>query len=183
MGFDAGHALALACGGEDGADAFGDDEAILGGAALSADGATYFLGDTSVFGNNRVAVVSVGAAALIPLAVLDVADPQAIATSPFGDVALVSSARDGDRLVILDKAGAAGPWRVRGNVATVGGNPMLPGDHAAVMRGSLAGHVWVAEVTSIRHLAFRASGAVEEVDAFAFGGGVENINGAIGVTP
>src|SRR5262245_21721417 len=75
----------------DGVDAFGDDEAIVGGAALTSDGGAFLVGDTSQFSGvpNRVAVVGVEAAGLTAITVLSpVEDPQAIEASPFGDVAV-----------------------------------------------------------------------------------------------
>ncbi|HUS30693.1 MAG TPA: hypothetical protein VMZ53_19420, partial [Kofleriaceae bacterium] len=42
-----------------GGDAFGDDDSIFSGFALSHDGATAFIGDSNVVGTNRVGIVSV----------------------------------------------------------------------------------------------------------------------------
>jgi hypothetical protein len=168
----------------DSADAFGAEDPIVGGAALTADGATFLVGDISQFSGapNRVAMVGIAGDVLTPLAALPVEDPAAIATSPFGDVAVVASAF-GDALVVLDTGGPGGAWRVRGEVAYQGAGPQLPVDLAPITRGTLAGRVLVGEVSAIRQLAFRASGAVEDVGSLGFGGGVENIVGALGVTP
>jgi len=168
-----------------GVDAFGDDNAIIGGAALTSDGATFLVGDVSQFSGvaNRVAVVHVGSTELAARSVITpVEDPEAIVASPFGDVALVASAF-GDALFVLDTGGPAGAWRVRGEVAYVGGSPQLPGDLAMIDRGTLRGHVLVAENVSVRHVAFRQTGAIEDLGSLAFGGGLEQIAGAIGVTP
>jgi hypothetical protein len=54
---------------------------------------------------------------------------------------------------------------------------------ATIDAGSLAGRVYVAEVSSIRQLAFAAAGAVDDLGLFALGPGTENIPGAIGVSP
>jgi hypothetical protein len=165
-------------------DAFGDELAIVGGAALTHDRATYLVGDTSQFSGvpNRVAVVTVAGDTLTARQTLDVEDPQAIATSPFGDVAVVASAF-GDALFVLDAGGPGGAWRVRGEVAYRGGRPQLPGDVAAIERGALRGHVFVSENVSVRHLAFGADGTVTDLGSLAFGSGLANIGGAIGVTP
>ena len=164
-----------------GADAFGDDLQIVAGSALSADGATYFIGDASAGGNNRVAIVTIGATEITPLARLPLGDPQGIATSPFGDVAIVTTAI-GDAITILDKAGAGDTWRIRGPVATPS-KPLLPGDVAPLQRGMLRGRVFVSENVSIRQLAFREDGSVENIGSLAFGSGLQNILGAIGITP
>jgi len=169
-----------------GADAFGDDDAIVGGTALTSDGKTFLVGDTSAFSGvpNRVAVVGVGQDALTPITVLSpIPDPQAIATSPFGDVAIVSSALDGDAIYVLDTGGTGGAWRIRGELAYAGAAPLLPGDVATISRGALRGRVLVSELSSVRQLAFRDTGAVEDLGSLQFGDGLENIGGAIGVTP
>ncbi len=168
-----------------GADAFGDDDAIIGGSALTSDGRVFLVGDKSSFANvpNRIAVVGVGASALTPLNVIaPLEDPEAIATSPFGDVAIVTSAF-GDAIFVLDTGGTAGAWRIRGQVSYIQGSPMLPGDLAKLSRGMLNGHVFVSENVSIRHLAFRTSGAVEDLGSLQLGSGLQNISGAIGATP
>ena len=164
-----------------GADAFGDDLQIVAGSALSADGGTYFIGDASAGGNNRVAIVGISQTEITPLARLPLADPQGIATSPFGDVAIVTTAI-GDAITILDKQGANAAWRIRGPVATPS-KPLLPGDVASLHAGTLRGRVFVSENVSIRQLAFREDGTVENIGSLAFGSGLENILGAIGITP
>lgn len=166
-----------------GADAFGDDTMFVGGTALTADGTTYLVGDINQFPPaDRVAVVHVDGAAVTPVSVIgSVADPEAIAASPFGDVAVVTSTLD-DALVVLDAA-PSGAWRVRGEVAYTGASPQLPAALAAIDRGALAGRVLVAENVSIRQLAFRASGDVDDVGSLTFGDGLEQITGAIGVQP
>jgi DNA-binding beta-propeller fold protein YncE len=167
-------------------DAFGDDNAIVGGYALSADKKTLFVGDTSEFSGvpNRVGVVSVGSDMLVKANVLTpIADPEAIATSPFGNVAIVTSTADGDSIYVLDDGGTNHAWRIRGTVTYSGAGPMLPGDVATIDRGALEGHVLVAELSSIRHLAFHDDGSVVDLGSLQFGDGVDQILGAIGVTP
>jgi len=125
-------------------DAFGDDMQIVGGAALTADGATFLAGDTSQFGSmpNRVAVVKVTATGVMAGGTVPVEDPAAIVASPFGNVALVASAF-GDAIFVLDTLNNA--WRLRGQVAYMGGSPKIPSDIAAIDRGMLKGHVFVSE--------------------------------------
>jgi hypothetical protein len=41
----------------------------------------------------------------------------------------------------------------------------------------------VSENVSVRQLAFRTGGVVEDLGSLAFGSGLQNIGGAIGVTP
>jgi hypothetical protein len=168
-----------------GADVFPDDMQIIGGTALTADGGTYLVGDVSGFSSvpNRVAVASVTGTTLAFEAVLaPIEDPEAIAVSPFGDVAVVASAL-GDALVVVDAGAPGGAWRVRGEVAYAGGSPQLPGDFAAIDRGTLRGRVLVSENVSIRQLAFRANGDVDDLGSLGFGSGLDQVTGAIGVTP
>jgi hypothetical protein len=165
-----------------GSDAFGDDAAIVAGAALTFDGATFLVGDNSQFSGmpNRVAAVKVSATGVAKGDVVEVEDPAAIAASPFGNVAIVASAF-GDAIYILDVDNGA--WRVRGQVTYMGASPKIPADVATIDRGTLRGHVLVAENVGVRHLAFRMSGAIDDLGSLAFGMGLENISGAIGVTP
>jgi len=166
------------------ADAFPDDMQIIGGTAVTADGTIFLVGDVSQFSGiaNRVAIVGLGDTTLTPQGTIDVEDPESIVASPFGDVAVVASAF-GDALFVLDTGGANGAWRVRGEVAYQGGSPMLPGDLAMIDRGTLAGRVLVSENVSVRQLAFHVDGTVEDLGSLAFGSGLDNIGGAIGVTP
>jgi len=166
-----------------GTDAFGDDEAIVGGTALTFDGGRFLVGDTSQFSGipNRVAVVAISGNIVKQLGTVPVEDPQAIIASPFGNVAVVASAF-GDKLVILEESGAK--WSVRGEVAYKDGiKPQLPGDVAALDRGMLKGRVLVSENVSVRQLAFKPDGSVEDLGSLAFGDGLQNISGAIGVAP
>ncbi|MBX3157079.1 MAG: hypothetical protein KF773_13975 [Deltaproteobacteria bacterium] len=166
-------------------DAFGDDLAIIGGAALNYDGTAFLVGDVSQFSGlpTRIAVVGVDGglhASLASHGTFPIEDPAAIATSPFGNVAVVASAF-GNALFILDDDGPTG-WRVRGEVAYAGGRPRLPSDLAPISRGGLRGHVLVSENVSVRHLAFGPD-VVRDLGSLAFGSGLDNISGAIGVTP
>jgi hypothetical protein len=170
-----------------GVDAFGDDMAIVGGTALNHDGTAFLVGDVSQFSGipNRVAVVSIDNGLhpeLIAHPTLAVEDPEAIAASPFDNTAVVASAF-GDALFVLDAGGPAGAWRVRGEVSYLGASPQLPGDLTMIDRGTLKGRVLVSENVSIRQLAFRTGGVVEDLGSLAFGSGLQNISGAIGVTP
>lgn len=167
--------------------AFADDLAIVGGTALTADGSTYLIGDTSSFSGvpNRIAVVGVSATGLKPESVIAaVGDPEAIVASPFGNVAIATDAF-GNAIHILDDSGSGGTWRVRGDVAYAPGTspPQLPGDVATILVGTLRGHVFVSEVDKIRQLAFSGSGAVTDLGSLKFGEPVEEALGAIGVTP
>ena len=168
-----------------GADAFGDDDAIVGGFAMTSDKTALLVGDTNSFSGtgNRVAVVTVGATTVAPANVLAaIADPESIQTSPFGNVAIVTTA-DGDAIHVLDDGGTNHAWRIRGLLAYTSGNPMQPGDTTAIVRGALNGHVFVSELSSIRHVVFHDDGSVVDVGALQFGDGLDQILGAIGITP
>ena len=169
-----------------GADAFGDDEAIIASGALTANARHFLLGDNSAFSGipNRVAVVSVDGDALAPVQVLTpIEDPVAIVASPFDDAAIVASGF-GDAIFVLDYApDASTPFTLRGELAYTGGPPQLPGGAVLVERGSLEGLVLVAENVAVRRVRFDGGGTVTDLGPTVIGSGVENVVGALGVTP
>ncbi len=169
-----------------GADAFGDDDAIVGGTALTPDGRFALIGDTSQFSGvpNRVAVVERAGDALVARQVLSpLEDPLSIVASPFGDAALVVSGF-GDHLIALDHAPAASPpFTVRGPLAYSGGRPELPGHAVVIERGALRGLVLVAENVGVRRVRFAAGGALTDLGKTSTGSGYQAIVGAIGVQP
>lgn len=164
----------------DGADAFGDDEAIVGGTAVMHDGDHLLVGDTSAFSGvpNRVAVVAVTGDTLTPVQVLTpIDDPLSIVVSPFDDLALVVSGF-GDAVFVLDHdSTGATPFTVRGEPTYVGQSPQLPGH--AVTLGDLA---LLAELEGVRRFRF-GSGTVTDLGLTSLGSGTESITGAIGVQP
>ena len=169
-----------------GGDAFGDDDTIFSGFALSHDGGTAFVGDSNVVGANRVGIVSVSATDIAPLAVIttNITDPSGIAASPFGDVAIVTSSQPpGEGIYVLDNGGTNGAWRNRGEVTYVGGAAQLPGDVVTIEPGTLSGSVLVSELSNVRRLMFHSDGSVTDEGSLALGSGLQNIAGAIGVTP
>lgn len=169
-----------------GADAFGDDDAIVGGSAVTADGRFALVGDTSQFAGvpNRVAVVRLDGATATPVTVLSpVEDPYAIVASPFDDAALVVSGF-GDALVRLGYAPtAATPFVVRGPLTYVGAPPQLPGDAVLIDRGAQRGLVLVAENVGIRRVRFAGGGAITDLGKTSTGTGTAAIVGALGVQP
>lgn len=171
-----------------GADAFGDDEAIVSAAAVTPDAKYALIGDYSGFSGvpNRVAVVAIGPGdALVPRQVLSpLEDPFALIASPFGDAALVVSGF-GDALFRLtyDPANAAAPFAVAGELDYTGAPPQLPGSAVLVDRGALRGRVLVAENVAVRQLDFQDGGAIVDLGPTSLGAGYEAIAGAIGVEP
>ncbi len=168
-----------------GADAFGDDEAIFAGAALSFDDQTLLIGDNSFFSGlpNRVAVAAVTDDGLEPLQVLeDIDDPIDIVASPFGDKALVLSGYS-DALFVLDyEPGAAAPYSYAGEPSYDGASPQLPTAADQVTRGPWKGLVILTENQGLRMVQF-AQGSVTDLGLSSFGSGLDSIPGAIGVQP
>jgi hypothetical protein len=164
-----------------GADAFGDDDAIVAGTALTADARFFLVGDNSQFSGvaNRIAVVQITDDALAPVQVLTpFEDPIALVASPFDDVVLALSGF-GDAAFVIDRDDdAAQPFTVRGELDYVGASPQLPG--AAVLAGDLA---LVAENVGVRRVRFEGGGTVTDLGLTALGDGVEAIVGTLGVTP
>jgi len=168
-----------------GSDAFGDDEAIVGSAALTSDGGHFLLGDTSMFSGipNRVAVGAVGAGGLTdPVVIPNIDDPFAMVGSPFGDVVLVASGF-GNAMFVVEKTATG--WKERGEVTYMGPKPELPGAAVMIDAGALRGLVLMAENSGVRRVQFHADGSVVDLGKFAVGtgSGTDVVVGAIGVTP
>jgi hypothetical protein len=171
-----------------GADAFGDDEAIISGLTLTRDKKYGLLADNAAYsasGGNRLAVVSLHAQtfALSPVQVLpNLKDPVWIMTSPFDNAALVLGAQ-ADSVWVLDyDAASKTPFSLRGKLVATG-KTLLPGVAVMIERGSLEGRVIISENTQLRQVQFKKGGAVEEIEILSFGSGVKAIPGALGVTP
>ncbi len=170
-----------------GADAFGDDQAIVSDATLFGTGTRYFLvGDNSQFSgvNNRIAVVRVANQTLTPVQVLTpIEDPYALVASPDGDVAIAVSGF-GNAIFEIDYAsGNDPPFSIAGELTYTGAKPQLPGKAVLIDRGSLRGLVLVAENLGVRRVRFAAGGAVEDDGVTLVGSGNESIVGSIGVQP
>jgi hypothetical protein len=163
----------------DGADAFGDDEHIAGGSAVTEDGAHLLIGDTSAFSGipNRVAVAAIEGDTLTPVQVLTpIEDPLSIVT--LGEVALVVSGF-GDAVFVLDYDPTADPpFTVRGEPTYVGASPQLPGH--AVLSGST---VLLAELEGVRRFRLDGGGVVTDLGLTSLGSDTDAITGAIGVQP
>jgi hypothetical protein len=170
-----------------GVDAFGDDDAIVSAAAATHDGKYVLIGDNNAFSvtPNRVAVVAVANGALEATQLLSpIDDPVALATSPFGDAALVLSGF-ANAIVELgyDPANIAEPFEVRGELSYAGAPPELPSSVVTIQSGGLLGLSLVTEVASIRQVRFERSGTVTDLGTFSFGEGTDRIIGSIGVQP
>jgi hypothetical protein len=166
----------------DGVNAFTRPDLFVGGFAASYTQGIYMVGDVNAFDGqpNGVAVMRVASASVTLLNVVTgIEDPQGIAFAPAGGLALVTSALEDDAIFLVDDNGPSNAWRVRGEVSYTGGNPQLPGDLTAIKRGSLDGHVFVSEVTGIRHLRFEGD-TVVDLGVFSFG---DESLGALGIQP
>jgi len=168
------------------ADLFSDDQAIIAGTAVTADGHYVLAGDNSQFSgvDNRVAVASIAGDTLTAIQVLTpIEDPIAIVTSPDNDAALVVSGL-GDALFELDYAptNTTTPFSMVGELSYSGAGPQLPAGAVLIDRGGLRGRVVIAENTGIRQVQFE-SGAITDLGATSTGSGLGAIVGAIGVQP
>jgi hypothetical protein len=168
-----------------GVDAFGDDDAIVGGVAVTADGRVALLGDTSQFSGvpNRVAVVGIAGDSLTAHPVLTpIEDPYAIVASPFTDTAVIASGFDDALLGLRYAAGATPPVTLTGPLTYSGGRPQLPGDAVVLAQGPQRGLAIVAENTGLRRLRF-APNAITDLGKTPTGTGTAAIPGALGVEP
>jgi len=162
-----------------------DDEAIVGGAAVTGDGAYVLAGDFNMFSGlpNRVAVVRVQPDGVEGLQVLSpIEDPVSIAT--WGRSALVVSGT-GDALVALDHDpnNSEAPFSIGGPLAYTGAAPLLPSSATVVAGPSGGGWILVAELSSIRTVQSRSDGSLVDQGVFQFGSGFENMVGAMGMQP
>ncbi len=170
-----------------GADPFPDNEQIVASAAMTADGAYLLVGDNNQFYStegleNRVAVVRVDGSSLSAVQTVPVEDPIAIAASPFDDGAVVVSGF-GDAIFSLTREdGDSKPFTLAGEIDYEGAAPQLPGPIASIDRGALRGHLLVAELLGVRHLAF-TRGSVSDLGLVALGEGTAAITGALGLQP
>jgi hypothetical protein len=170
----------------DGADAFGDDDAIAGGVTVTAGGAHVLIGDTSQFSGvpNRVAVVGLAGDTLTPAQVLTpLEDPLSLVASPLDDTVLAVSGF-GDAFYGLGYTPqAATPFSLGAQVAYAGAPPELPGHAVMIDRGSLRGLALVAENLGVRRVRFAGGGVITDLGKTSTGTGYERIVGAIGVQP
>lgn len=165
---------------------FDDEDAIISDATLAQhNGApTVLVGDNSVFSGvpNRVALVGVAENTLTSLDVLSpFNDPFSLYAGPGGAV-LVSSGYGDALLWLAPTDDPASPYEDRGEIAYSGGGPALPANIVGVSRGALAGFVLVAENTGVRLVDLSGQTPVDQ-GFVSFGGGLDQIPGAIGVTP
>jgi hypothetical protein len=165
-----------------GADPFPDDEAIVGGTALTSDRQFFLIGDNSGFASvpNRVAVVRVGDSMEVVQTLSPIEDPLALVASPFGDVVLAVSGF-GDAVFVLDQ-GTDG-FTLRGEMTYDGASPQLPGGAVVIERGPLRGLVLLAENVGVRRIELAGAGTVTDRGLTSLGSGNAAITGSIGVQP
>jgi len=166
------------------AEAFGDDDSIVASSAVTPDGKYALLGDDSMTGGARVGVVRIDGDTLAFEQVLPgVTAPVSMVASPNNDVVLVVSEYPDDLYVLdYDASASAQPFSVRGTLDYVGSGPALPDVSVMIERGSLAGHVLVADLYGIRQVQFTAgAGGVEDEGLFETGQDFENNISALGV--
>lgn len=166
------------------ADAFGDDDSIVASIAVTPDGKYGLLGDDSMMAGARVGVVRIDADSLSFEQVLTgVPAPVSMVVSPNNDVVLVVSEFPDDLYVIdYDASLGSQPFEVRGPLTYVGDGPALPDTAVMIERGSLAGHVLVADLYGVRQVQFTTTGGgVEDLGLFETGQDFVNNISALGV--
>ncbi len=160
-----------------------DDDAIAGGAALAGDGAHLVVGDVSAFSGvpNRLAVARLDADTLTALQVLSpVEDPTGIGA--WGAATLVASGF-GDALIRVSYAPGSAPFAVDGPLSTTGGAPQIPSAVVTVAAPDGDGWMLVPEVKGVRVVRATASGGLTDLGVSAFGDGLDNLPGALGLQP
>ena len=169
------------------ADPFGDDEAIVSDlAAFPANGGLLaVLADNNLFSesSNRLGPVTLRGDEMTPGAPVSVEDPVSVVASPFGDAVLVSSGYGDTAFVFRVTDDDAAPLEAAGSPTWVGRGPSLPADAVVVQGGPSDGLVLLVEVEGVRRLRFVGGGEVVDLGLTGFGGGIDQIPGAIGVQP
>ncbi len=154
------------------------DDAIVSSAAIIGD-EWVLVGDGCGFceAPNSVAIAHLSDNTITTATVLSpILDPFDIIASPFGNAAIVSSGF-GDELLLLTLTGDT--WTNAGQIVRL----PLPGAMDVLRRGALRGHVYAAENTGIRHVAFAEDGSVSDLGVTPLGGGIPNIVGTLGIQP
>lgn len=165
-----------------GVDAFPtDDDAIVSDIAVTDDDNFVLIADNNAFGTgNRVSVVDLVPMNPVLVQTLLIDDPISIAVSPFGDAAMVASGF-GDAVFSMEyDVLASPPFANPVELLYVGAPPQLPANFVTIVRGTLEGNVYLAELSGIRRLRFEGGGQVEDLGVASRGGGVENLVGAFG---
>jgi hypothetical protein len=166
------------------AEAFGDDDAIIVSAARTEDGKYVLLGDDSMFGGERVGVVRIDGDSLSYVQTIpSVPAPVSIVPSPNNDVVLVVSEYPDDIHVLnYDPSNSSKPFSLRGKLAYVGQKPSLPSTAVMIERGSLKGHVLVADLYGIRQIQFTAGGqGVKDLGLYKLGESFPDTISALGI--
>ena len=173
-----------------GADAFGDDNAIVSTLAITHDQKFALIADDSQFGNvpPRIAVVGVGATGLSAVDVLEeaddsITDPVGLATSPNDNAALVVSGFDNAIFAFGYDPSSPTPFTPLGPITYVGAAPQLPLVTIEITRGLLNGTVLVSENTGVRTVRFEADGTITDLGLFSLGDGLDALTGSMGVSP
>jgi hypothetical protein len=150
-------------------------DAIPSVAAMAGD--VLIVGENSQFSgqDNRIAAARLGGG-FAPAGERLVEDPYGLAAGPDGDAILVASGF-GDALYAAP-IGAGDP--AVGALVEVA-RPPLPGGIVVVRDGADAGLALLPENTGIHLAKFLGGGDVEDRGTFAFGSGLDDIPGAIGI--
>lgn len=165
---------------------FAEDDWIVAGFALTANGRHAILGDNAAFSatGNRLGVASIGEGTVSGAQVIaEVDDPVAIVASPFDDAVLVVSGFGDALLHFAYDPDAAEPLTLVGELAYADRAPALPAGAVMIERGSLEGLVLVSENVAIRRVRFEGAGVVTDLGPLELGEGLDAIAGAIGVQP
>lgn len=162
---------------------FGDSDAIASWVAVTPDGKWALVTDNGFAKGSRMAAVALDT--MKPAPTMKVANPAAVVMSPFGNAALLleSDGEDALRPLRYDPTSADAPFEVGPELAYKDGKKTeLPLIAIAIDRGSLKGHVLVAENQAIRQLAFAPDGSISDLGVFAFEG-FTGMVGSLGVQP
>jgi hypothetical protein len=160
---------------------FPDKDAIPSWLDIMPDNKFALIADNGILVGNRVAVVSIAAAAIAPVSVFTLDNPVAVVASPFNNAALVLNSDGKDGFTILRYDGST--FTNGGKLVYAYGKPALPSNPTMITRGPLKGRVLLAENVAVRQLQFTTDGAINDISKLSYPSGIPNIVGTVGVQP
>lgn len=173
-------------------DVFADDQQWVITMAVTADGKYALLADTSAWSaeDHRIGVIRIDGSSLVSsptISPLPYDFPIAIAISPWNNAFLLVTSytlEDGYTLFGYDADNTTTPFVFVGEIDYNFGRPELPDSAVVVDRGSLTGHIYVSELSGVRHMRFLSNGTIEDLGyTEATGTNMGSMIGSIGIQP
>jgi hypothetical protein len=162
-------------------DVFAAETAVVGSFAVTRNGRFALLANP---GGDSVVVIGIGPTSISPLQPFSIDEPRAIIISPFENAGIVlSKAGNAVHWLSYDPDDLVTPFSGPFEMTYDGALPSRPASAVVIERGSLAGHVLIAERFGIRQARFFENGALTDLGLSSSGAGFTALTGVIGVQP